>query len=61
MRTGVEVRLGLGDRERLEAVVASRNSPQKHVWRSRIVLLSADGIGTREIQRRTGKAKPTIW
>src|SRR5918998_3301382 len=61
MRTGVEVRLGLGDRERLEAVVASRNSPQKHVWRPRIVLLSADGLGTMEIQRRTGKAKPTIW
>ena len=61
MRTGVEVRLGLGDRERLEAVVGSRNSPQKHVWRSRIVLLSADGIGTMEIQRRIGKAKPTIW
>src|SRR5918993_1110871 len=61
MRTGVEVRLDLGDRERLEAVVGSRNSPQKHVWRARIVLLSADGIGTMEIQRRTGKAKPTIW
>src|SRR5829696_5536037 len=61
MRTGVEIHLGLRDRERLEAVVASRNSPQKHVWRSRIVLLSADGIGTMEIQRRTGKAKPTIW
>src|SRR5215218_5947299 len=38
MRTGVEVRLGLRDRDRLEAIVASRNSPQKHVWRSRIVL-----------------------
>jgi transposase len=25
------------------------------------VLLSADGVGTVEIQRRTGKAKPTIW
>src|SRR4051794_9442434 len=61
MRTGVEVHLGVGDRERLEAIIASRNSPQKHVWRSRIVLLSADGIGTMEIQRRTGKAKPTIW
>src|ERR671929_617052 len=61
MRTGVAIHLGLRDRERLEAVVASRNSPQKHVWRSRIVLLSADGIGTMEIQRRTGKAKPTIW
>jgi transposase len=61
MRTGIEVRLGPGDRDRLEAIVASRNSPQKHVWRSRIVLLSADGIGTMEIQRRTGKGKPTIW
>src|SRR5215213_8872812 len=61
MRTGVEVRLGVGDREGLEAVVGSRNSPQKHVWRARIVLLSADGIGTMEIQRRTGKSKPTIW
>src|SRR3954453_14834254 len=61
MRTGVEVHLGLRDRERLEAVIASRNSPQKHVWRARMVLLSADGVGTMEIQRRTGKAKPTIW
>jgi len=61
MRAGVEVRLGPGDRERLEAVVGSGNSPQKHVWRARIVLLSAEGIGTMEIQRRTGKGKPTIW
>src|ERR671910_1480550 len=61
MRTGVSIRLCVGDRERLEAIVTFRNSPQKHVWRSRIVLLSADGIGTMEIQRRTGKAKPTIW
>jgi len=61
MRIGIEVHLGVGDRERLEAIIASRNSPQKHVWRARIVLLSADGIGTMEIQRRIGKAKPTIW
>ena len=25
------------------------------------MLLSADGVGTMEIQRRTGKGKPTIW
>src|SRR5580765_6397761 len=61
MRIGVEVRLGPGDRNRLEAVIGSGNSPQKHVWRARIVLLSADGIGTMEIRRRTGKGKPTIW
>src|SRR5439155_15333990 len=50
-----------GDRERLEAVIGSGNSPQKHVWRSRIVLLSADRVGTMTIQRETGKGKPTIW
>src|SRR5215471_21659403 len=61
MRKGIEVRLGPVDRERLETVIASRNSPQKHVWRARIVLLSADGVGTMTIQRQTGKGKPTIW
>ena len=61
MRTGVEVQLGPGDRQRLKAVVGSGNSLQKHVWRARIVLLTADGAGTMEIQRRTGKGKPTIW
>src|SRR5215475_13500505 len=61
MRKGVEVRLGQGDRERLEAVVGSGNSSQKHVLRARIVLLSAEGIGTMAIQRQTGKGKPTIW
>ena len=61
MRKGVEVRLGPGDRERLEGIVGSGNSPQKHVWRARIVLLSADGVGTMAIQRQTGKGKPTIW
>src|SRR5437660_9812130 len=61
MRKGIEVQLSPGDRERLEAVIGSGNSPQKHVWRARIVLLSADGVGTMAIQRQTGKGKPTIW
>ena len=61
MRKGIEVRVGPGDRERLEAVIGSGNSPQKHVWRARIVLLSAAGAGTMAIQRQTGKGKPTIW
>src|SRR5712671_1921972 len=61
LRKGIEVRLGPGDRQRLEAVVGSGNSPQKHVWRTRIVLLTADRVGTMEIQRRSGKGKPTIW
>ena len=61
MRNGVEVRLNPEDRERLEAVMGDRNSLQKHVWRSEIVLLTADGLGTHEIMRRTGKSKPCVW
>jgi hypothetical protein len=29
--------------------------PQKHVWPAKIVLESADGLGTVEIMRQTGK------
>src|SRR6202167_2596993 len=61
VREGIEVRLGPGDRDLLEAVIGSGNSPQKHVWRARIVLLSADGVGTMAIQRLTGKGTPAIW
>jgi transposase len=41
--------------------VADRNTPRKIVWRSEIVLATADGLGTMAIMRRTGKAKPTVW
>lgn len=34
-----------------------RNAPQKQVWRTEFALLSADGVGTNEIKRRTGKSK----
>jgi transposase len=61
MRTGVEVQLSPEDRARLERLVADRNTPQKHAWRARIVLLSGDGVGTMEIMRRTGQSKPTVW
>src|SRR5437763_1741682 len=61
MRQGIVVDVSAADRARLEAVVADRNSPQKHAWRARIVLLSADGRGTAEIMRRTGKSKTAVW
>jgi len=61
MRNGVEVRLRPGDRERLEAVLADRNSPQKHVWRARIILATAEGCGTTEVMRRAGVSKPCVW
>jgi len=61
MHARTQIELNGRDRAELEAVVANRNSPQKHVWRARIVLLTADGRGTAEIMRRTGKAKTVIW
>ena len=61
MRTGIVVEVNAADRARLEALVAGRNSPQKHVWRAQIILLTADGCGTSEIMRRTSKAKTVVW
>jgi len=61
MRRGIIVDLNAVDRLRLEAIIADRNSPQKHVWRARIVLLTADGLGTNEIMRQTGKSKSCLW
>ena len=57
----VEVRLGPGDRQRLEAVVGDRNRAQKHVWRAQIILATAEGCGTAEIMRRAGVSKPCVW
>src|SRR5215469_11412276 len=61
MRTGIVVEVTAADRQRLMAVVADRNSPQKHVWRAQIVLLTADGCGTAEIMRRTDTSKTSVW
>ena len=61
MRKGIVVNVKAADRRRLAAIVANRNSPQKHVWRARIVLLTADGLGIAEIMRRTGKSKSVVW
>ena len=61
MRSGIIVDLTSADRERLERISRDRNTPQKHVWRAGIVLLSADGVGTSEIMRRTGTSKTCVW
>ena len=61
MRKHVVVDASAADRARLEAVAANRNSPQKHVWRATIILLTADGLGTVEIMRRTVKSKTCVW
>jgi len=54
------ITLSTGDRSRLAAVVADRNSPQKHVWRARIVLLAAEGLGTAAIIRQSGKSQNAV-
>ena len=61
MRPGITINLSSVERRRLEALARDRNTAQKHVWRAEIVLLSAEGIGTNEIMRRTGKSKTCVW
>jgi transposase len=61
MRGNLGLFVGAADRERLAALVAARNSPQKHVWRARVVLPTAVRVGTAEIMRQTGLSKPSVW
>ncbi len=61
MRKDVVVNVSAADRCRLGAIIADRNSPQKHVWRARIILFTAAKLGTVEIIRRTGKSKNRVW
>jgi hypothetical protein len=46
MRPGITFDVTAADRVQLEAVVANRGPPQKHVWRAKIILMSDDGLGT---------------
>jgi hypothetical protein len=46
MHERTNIRFSAADRRTIEAVVANRNSPQKHVWRAKIILLTAKGHGT---------------
>ncbi len=61
MRTGISITVSSADRRRLRSLVRDRNAAQKYVWRARIVLLTAEGLGTNEIMRRTAKSKTCVW
>jgi transposase len=61
MRAGKSLSVSSADIRRLKTLVQDRNTPQKHVWRAEIVLLTADGVGTNEIKRRTAKSKTCVW
>ena len=60
MRTSISISVSAADR-RLEAILSDRNTPQKHVWRARIMLLSADGVGTNAIMREAGVPTAAVW
>ena len=59
-KTEASIRLSPSDRVTLEGWVSGRNTPQKVVWRARIVLLSADRVGVMAIVRSVGKSKVTV-
>src|SRR5437879_8678314 len=60
MKTQACIWLSPEDRATLEGWVADRNTPQKLVWRARIVLLSADRVGVMRIARAISKSKVTV-
>src|SRR4051794_25013871 len=60
MRQGTTICVSPADRRRLEAIVADRNSPQKHVWRAKVALAAADGLGTTAIGHRAGLSRPSV-
>ncbi len=61
MRAGRLLSVSSADIRRLKTLVQDRNTPQKHVWRAEIVLLTAGGVGTNAIMRRTAKSKTCVW
>lgn len=60
MRKIEPIGLSASDRVRLERLVRDRNTAQKVVWRSRIVLAAADGLTAEDIARRVGKSLLTV-
>ncbi len=60
MRKIERISIGAADRERLERLVRDRNTPQKLVWRARIVLLAGEGLTAEGIAAGVGKSLLTI-
>ena len=61
MRTGIKMDVTPADQARLRSIIEARSSPQKHVWRARIILLTDQGLGTAAIMAATGKSKTCVW
>ena len=60
MRKIEQILISAADRERLERLVRDRNTPQKVVWRARIVLLAGDGLTAVAIAAAVGKSLLTV-
>jgi transposase len=60
MRTIERILISAADRERLEGLVRDRNTPQKVVWRARIVLLASDGLTAEAIAAAVDKSLLTV-
>ena len=54
------ISISAADRERLERLVRDRNTPQKVVWRARMVLLASDGLRAEAIAVTVGKSLLTV-
>jgi len=61
MAQTVCVILGSSDRQMLEAIVADRNRPQKHVERARVVLAAAERGTVQAAAARLGVSRPMFW
>ena len=60
MRKIERISISDADRERLERLVRDRNTPQKLVWRARIVLLASDGLTAEAIAASVSKSLLTV-
>ena len=61
MRQTVCVLVNAEDRRRLEAAMADRNLPAKHVQRARIVLESIGDPAVSAVAERSGASRPMVW
>jgi transposase len=61
MAQTVCVILSSSDRQMLEAIVADRNRPQKHVERARVVLAAAERGPVQPMATRLGISRPMVW
>ena len=60
MRKIEQILMSVADREQLERLVRDRITPQKVVWRARIVLLASDGLTAEGIAATVGKSLLTL-